>query len=280
VNTAAGRPARRWPLLLLALPAGVATWSGWVGLGELTGFGPVKPLPGISDFTINTAITLPIGVETYAAYALGAWLSHSSRISDGTRGFAKWSAFGALLLGMLGQVAYHLLVTFDLKVTPWEIVTAVSCLPVLVLGMGAGLGHLLARDSHAVTVEPAAAVEVLSGYVPEPPAAPRVPVSQEVYDWAAERDAFPPDAAPTPPVVVDIPAVVPVAAPELEAEPETVEYVPGETSSALLHQAANRFFYEIAGGKVPGVRQLKAELAIGQDKAQQVRAYLSRLATQ
>src|SRR5690606_3939731 len=67
---------RRWPLVLLALPAGVATWSGWVGLGELTGFGPVKPLPGIADsLTINSAITLPIGVEAYAALAMSAWLT-------------------------------------------------------------------------------------------------------------------------------------------------------------------------------------------------------------
>jgi hypothetical protein len=26
---------RRWPLLLIAAPAAVAIWSGWVGLGEL-----------------------------------------------------------------------------------------------------------------------------------------------------------------------------------------------------------------------------------------------------
>ncbi len=38
---------RAWPVLLLALPAFVAIWSGWVELGRLTGFGPVSPLPGI-----------------------------------------------------------------------------------------------------------------------------------------------------------------------------------------------------------------------------------------
>jgi hypothetical protein len=38
---------RSWPLLLLAVPAAVAVWSGWVGIGELTGFGQVHPLPGI-----------------------------------------------------------------------------------------------------------------------------------------------------------------------------------------------------------------------------------------
>ena len=30
---------RRWPLFLIAAPAAVAIWSGWVGLGELCGFG-------------------------------------------------------------------------------------------------------------------------------------------------------------------------------------------------------------------------------------------------
>jgi hypothetical protein len=65
-------PVRRWPLFLFAAPAAVVIWSGWIGLGELCGFGPVRVLPGISDLTINTAITLPVGVEAYAAYALGA----------------------------------------------------------------------------------------------------------------------------------------------------------------------------------------------------------------
>lgn len=142
---------RRWPLLLLAAPAGVATWSGWVGLGGLAGFGPIAPLPGIVDhFEINTAITLPIGVEAYAAYALGAWLS-SRPMREVTRRFAMFSALGSLLLGMLGQVAYHLLINAGFDRAPWQITTAVSCLPVLVLGMGAGLFHLLRHDQTTTT---------------------------------------------------------------------------------------------------------------------------------
>lgn len=137
----------RWPLALLALPAGVATWSGWVGLGEKTGFGVVKPLPGIADVEINTAITLPIGIEVYAAFALGAWLSSRPGISTGTRRFAKWSAFAALALGCVGQVAFHLLEVAGWPTAPWWITTLVSCLPVLVLGAGAALGHLLGRDA-------------------------------------------------------------------------------------------------------------------------------------
>lgn len=138
----AGRIPAAWPVLLLALPAFVAIWSGWVGLGSLTGFGMVRPLPGIWDsLQINTAITLPIGVETYAAYALRVWLSGA--VPDQARRFAKWSALGSLALGALGQIAYHLMTAADITHAPWPITTAVSCLPVAVLGMGAALTHLL-----------------------------------------------------------------------------------------------------------------------------------------
>ncbi|MBQ1071636.1 ABC transporter permease [Micromonospora sp. C31] len=131
-----------WPVVLLALPAFVAIWSGWVGLGGLTGFGVVHPLPGIWDsFSINSAITLPIGVETYGAYALYVWLS--GRVPDLARRFAKWSAIASLLVGALGQVAYHLLVAAGVTSAPWWITTAVACLPVGVLGMGAALAHLV-----------------------------------------------------------------------------------------------------------------------------------------
>ncbi|MEV4466370.1 ABC transporter permease [Micromonospora echinofusca] len=136
------RPAVVWPVVLLALPAFVAIWSGWVGLGGLTGFGVVHPLPGIWDsFSINSAITLPIGVETYGAYALYVWLS--GRVPAPARRFAKWSALGSLAVGALGQIAYHLLEAAGVTSAPWWITTAVACLPVAVLGMGAALAHLV-----------------------------------------------------------------------------------------------------------------------------------------
>ncbi|WP_043840640.1 hypothetical protein [Amycolatopsis taiwanensis] len=137
------RPVKVWPLLLLALPAFVAIWGGWVGLGRLTGFGPIDLFPGIFDgVSINSAITLPIGVETYAAFALRVWLSGTTR-SGRAREFAKWSAFGSLGLGMAGQVAYHLMSAAGVTRAPWSITTLVSCLPVVVLGCGAALAHLL-----------------------------------------------------------------------------------------------------------------------------------------
>ena len=143
------RAVRSWPLLVLALPAAVAVWSGWVGIGQMTGFGVVRPLPGIwGSLHLNTAVTLPVGVEAYAAYALRAWLSTSNKVSARTRRFARWSAIGSLLLGMAGQIAYHLLTQSRATHAPWGITTAVSCLPVLVLGMGAALAHLLRADAH------------------------------------------------------------------------------------------------------------------------------------
>ncbi len=66
-----GRTIRSWPLLVLAAPAAAEVWSGWVGIAQKTGFGLVSPLPGIwPSLHLDTAITLPVGVEAYAAYAL------------------------------------------------------------------------------------------------------------------------------------------------------------------------------------------------------------------
>jgi hypothetical protein len=136
------RTMPRWPLYLIASPAAVAVWSGWVGLGTLCGFGVIHPLPGIWDaLRLNTAITLPVGVEAYGAYALGAWLTAGT--PERARDFARRSAIGALVLGMLGQVVYHLLAASHAVRAPWPVVVLVSCLPVVTLGFGAALTHLL-----------------------------------------------------------------------------------------------------------------------------------------
>jgi hypothetical protein len=180
---------RRWPLVLIAAPAGVATWSGWVGLGEKAGFGPVTLLPGIADqFVVNTAITLPIGIEAYAAYAIGVWLS-SRTMGERTRQFAMVSGISSLLLGAFGQIAYHLLEVFGQHVAPWQVVVGVSCLPIAVVGMTAVLLHLLRADAGPADpsrwdvdvydpdlpvpttrlelVPPVAAMEVVEKFVPD-----------------------------------------------------------------------------------------------------------------
>jgi hypothetical protein len=148
-----GRAVRAWPLLVLAAPAAAEVWSGWVGIAQKTGFGLVSPLPGIwPSLHLDTAITLPVGVEAYAAYALRAWLARDQAISHPTRRFAKWSAICSFALGMAGQVAYHLMAQAGMARAPWAITTIVSCLPVLVLGMGTALAHMLRADAETASV--------------------------------------------------------------------------------------------------------------------------------
>jgi hypothetical protein len=145
---------RRWPLALIAAPAAVAVWSGWVGLGGLCGFGVIHPLPGIvPGLQLDTAITLPVGVEAYGAYALGAWLAPGG-VPDRARTFARRSAIGALALGMVGQVVFHLLAAAHAAHAPWPVVVLVSCMPVVTLGFGVTLAHLLRTEA-----EPAAEPE-------------------------------------------------------------------------------------------------------------------------
>jgi hypothetical protein len=89
----------------------------------------------------------PVGVECCAAYALRAWLATGHPISDRTRRFARWSAICSFALGMAGQVAFHVMDQDHVTRAPWVITTLVSCLPVLVLGMGTALAHLLREDA-------------------------------------------------------------------------------------------------------------------------------------
>ena len=144
---------RRWPLFLIAAPAAVAIWSGWVSLGALCGFGTIRPLPGILPWHLDTAITLPVGVEAYGAFALGAWLTPGG-VPGMARTFARRSAIGALALGMAGQVIYHLLAAADATRAPWPVVVLVSCVPVITLGFGAALTHLLRAPAAVPEVHP------------------------------------------------------------------------------------------------------------------------------
>jgi hypothetical protein len=96
---------------------------------------------------LDTSVTLPVGVECYAALALRAWLSGAESVSQRTRRFARNSAICSFLLGMAGQVAYHLLAQAGTTRAPWPVTTIVSCLPVLVLAMGTALAHMLREDA-------------------------------------------------------------------------------------------------------------------------------------
>ena len=236
------RPLPRWPLYLIASPAAVAVWSGWVGLGTLCGFGMVHPVPGIANgFQINTAITLPVGVEAYGAYALRAWLTPGT--SETARKFARCSAIGSLALGMLGQVVYHLLSAAHATRAPWPVVVLVSCLPVVTLGFGTALTHLL-RDA-------------VADDVPEP-------VSIPALDDVAETVT---------PAVTD---AVPTTVSEVAAE--TVARRARRRPVEHARRAERRYAADLADGQVPSLRALMRDLGLGQPKAREVRAHLASLA--
>jgi hypothetical protein len=231
---------RRWPLFLIASPAAVAVWSGWVGLGTLCGFGVVHPLPGIWDgFRLNTAITLPVGVEAYGAFALGAWLTPG--VPETARTFARWSAIGSLALGMAGQIIYHVLAAAHATRAPWPVTVLVSCLPVVSLGFGAALAHLL-------RVQPENAYEAVPVGVPD-----TTPVTLPGTAPDATGDSF-------------------------VARPGTARPLSGSPRVPRgVHAPEHLFRTEIEAGRLPSIREIKRRMSCGQDKAKVIRNHLATL---
>jgi hypothetical protein len=245
--------ARRWPLLLIASPAAVAIWSGWVALGAMCGFGPVNLLPGIgSGFTVNTAITLPVGVEAYGAFALGAWLLPGT--PERARRFAQKSAVGSLILGMTGQVIYHLLAAAHATRAPWPVTVVVACMPVATLGFGAALAHLM----HAGDIKSADAPETH-------PAEPPQPTETSTEDEPGTAPAEPPaSAAP------DAPDAPPRRA--LQSAPERPARRARKTAPDAPPET--RYADEIAAGNVPSLRRIQADFKVGRPRAVEIRAAL------
>lgn len=138
-----GAGRRPWPLVVIGLAAAVSVWSGWVGLGQLAGFGVIQPLPGLWDgLRVNTAIVLPISLEAYAAYAMRCWLSPDTTSRTAARRFAGISAIISLIIGAAAQVAYHLLTAAGHTHTPWQVTVVVATVPVVVLGLATALASL------------------------------------------------------------------------------------------------------------------------------------------
>ena len=274
----------RWPLWLIALPAAVAVWSGWVGLGGMSGFGVIHPLPGIIDsFRLNTAITLPIGVEAYGAYALGAWLHHS--VPESARKFARRSAIGSLLLGMLGQVAYHLLAAAHRVTAPWPVIVLVSCLPVVVLGFGAALTHLIGRpeapaegaDDGAIVPSGTVSDVTVTGGSGEPSSSP-VTVAQEGFtDLRAQAQQELVAQATHPRRFAGVEAVngsLPKDQAPKDAKPQRARHAKG----APTVEAVEREFYrEIEAGEVPALAEIQRRLRVGPDKAKSYRQHLTQV---
>jgi hypothetical protein len=274
-TTRAAHAVRRWPLVLIAAPAAVAVWSGWVGLGTLCGFGLVTPLPGIVAWHLNTAITLPVGVEAYGAYALGAWLAPAG-VPATARKFARRSAVGALLLGMTGQVIYHLLAAARAHRAPWPVVVLVACLPVVTLGFGAALTHLLRGPVQADAPEP-------SADRPDDISGTGTRTEPQTGTGAVARTGTQPGERT---------GTGSAAGPVREPEPDRSRQRPPDrnanrsgrkpayrSASPVSGEAAEReFAAEIASGQVPTLYQIRTRLHVGNERAKALRQHIARQA--
>ena len=245
------RTVRSWPLLVLAAPAAAEVWSGWVGIAQKTGFGLVSPLPGIwPSLHLDTSITLPVGVEAYAAYALRAWLADGHSVSDRTRRFARWSAICSFALGMAGQVAYHLLAQAGTARAPWPVTMIVSCLPVLVLAMGTTLAHMLRADAGIAADAP--------GHGTGGPAVSRSPAWSAKYQADVTQD----QAAPMAPLAGSCPSARTRVARQQDHDARAATASPADIGRARL--AASRL---TAAGRPVSRRALRSEGIRGSNQA-------------
>ncbi len=149
---------------------------------------------------------------------------------------------------MLGQVVYHLLSAAHATRAPWPVVVLVSCLPVVTLGFGAALTHLL-RDS---------AAEDVPDDVP-------VGATVRALDEAAETVAA---------VTAD---AVPIPVPE--AVTDTVaRRARRRPGNAHARKAERKYAAYLADCRVPSLRAVMRDIGVGQDKAREVRSHLASLA--
>lgn len=268
---------RTWPLLLIAAPAAVAVWSGWVGLGALCGFGPVRILPGISHVTINTAITLPVGVESYGAFALWAWLASGAPAA--ARSFARRSAIGALALGCVGQVAYHLLAAAHAARAPALVVVIVACLPVVTLSFAAALVHLMRAELSRTEPAAGAASEARTG-APANHAAPRTerPPAARTEPPASRTEGPVRDLKPVrlddPTQVVDRDALVAELAAEISRKDRTGGHWFPDYEALMIRTGYRRSWCEKAvrdarrAANPPPMREVRADDALGRTEAE------------
>jgi hypothetical protein len=237
----------RFPLwlgvALLCMPAFVAIWSGWIGLGQMTGFGAFTPFVGIpylDRIAINSCVTLPIGMEAYAAVALGVWLPGTHARAEA---FARRTALTALIVGGAGQVAYHLMAAAGIHHAPWEITTVVSVIPLGVAGMGASLTHMLRAEARTEKDNPPSTDVPTPGTVrpnvhaPSPGPAPVVPdVHTDPPEPSVPDETAPPRAPLPPTTVTPTPEIQRPAGPRRRPLPVTTSG--GETADQVINRLA------------------------------------------
>lgn len=256
-------PSRDWSAIagvtVVAGAAVILSFSALAGLGELVGWGTLA----VFGAELPLSWLLPLCVDAYGATATR--IAVNGRYSPETRRHALVHAVAAIVVSVLGNAMYHLIQAHvvDLGSALWVLVVAVSVVPPLALGALAHLMALCGRDNAAA---PGDGV----------PVAVPVGVAAEV-DEAAEREAD--EVIEALRSASSAAAAVPASASSAAGQVHPVECVPDVPEPREVYlRAVEAFAPAGVVEKLPPVREVKRTLNCGQERAKEVRAYLSDLA--
>lgn len=145
------KPKLTWLLAPISFGAFIATWGGWAKLASMTGYAKVEMIPGQDWSTFNIGAVLPMTVEPFGMLAIS--VAFNSKLRTWARVVAGAMAMVTLISAGICQVVVHYLTVNHKAVAPDPIVAIASLLPVIVLGLGAGLAILGAatRDDDGST---------------------------------------------------------------------------------------------------------------------------------
>lgn len=124
----------------VGLGAAILSWAAWTGLAQKCGWTESLDLGFV---TLRISWLAAIIVDVYALRAFRVWQRAAPWVSDSSREYAKWSTYISVLIGILGNVAYHVIVSEGIKTAPMWVVIPVSSLPPIMLG---AIGHLNAIE--------------------------------------------------------------------------------------------------------------------------------------
>ncbi len=293
---------------VVAAAAVVASFHAQAGLGELAGWHASVDL-----FSLRVSLSwlLPLCVDAYGATATRIAVN-SARYSEHTRRHALIHAIAAIVVGVLGNAAYHLLAARVVEIgsAQWVLVVGVSIIPPVALG---ALAHLMALcagddaqaqaravpaevpDSGSLRIVAEASVPVRVHPAPAVPA--DVPGSFRVVpDRSAAAAGEPSTGAVDGPHAGGQVQLVPGVSPDQVADTGSFGVVAGRSAADEVHpapavpadvpepvelhlKAIETYAPLVAKGEVPAIRTIKRELGCGQPNAQRVRAYLSEYVT-
>lgn len=190
---------------------------------------------------------------------------------------------------MAGQVIYHLLAAAHATRAPWPVVVLVSCMPVVTLGFGAALTHLLGADD---------AQQPDDEGVPDPSADRNEDLSSATFqaglptgsrtgpDWPREPVPHPLPGPVTDSRAGPVPQALPGPVPDSPGEPvrprpanRSGKKNPNRSGQAVTGEDAEReFAAEIAAGQVPSLYLIRHRLHVGNDRAKVLRQHIARQA--